>query len=302
MRLFLVILLALTALRMPEPAPDAGDLAAGIRQVESGDYRTALITLDAVVRRLSGDPARKRDLATAHLYAGAAALGTGQSDRASSEMREAARLEPGLTPDAKSLSSEAVALYEKERGHAGKSSKTVPIVVAAGAVAAGGVALAASGGSSASPTTQPFGVTPPTSPVPPPPTPPPTTPRGPLASAFDIHLQGAGTAERHEVTVGSGTLTARFEGTGSEVQVIVNDALGTNVAVDTTYESACKANDKLNAEVHVPVVAGTYSVFVKVGQDVKAACCRLPNCGCAKVGSPSCFFANGQVSIFYPAP
>jgi hypothetical protein len=285
---------------------DAVDLATGIRQVADKDYRAALVTLDGVVRHLGGDTAHQKDRALAHLYRGAAYLGLEQKDKAEAEMREAARLDPTLAPDPQSLSPAAVALFDSARHSAAKSSKsskTVPIVIAGGAAIAGGVALAASGGKDAeSPATQPVVVAPPTTvPVTVPPST--TAPRsGTEASAFGVYLLGAGTSTHREVHVGSGTLVARFEGYGSEVQVIVNDPTGTNVAVDTNFTDVCSISDTLKVEARVPVTPGTYSVVVKVGQDIKAACCRLKKCSCASQKSPSCFFANGQLSVFYPAP
>jgi hypothetical protein len=294
-------LLAVSLLPLPQTANDAAaDLTAGLRQFEEGNLQAAVVTFDGVIRSFGNDPMHRTDLAMAHLYMGAACLGLHQNERAEAEMRKAAQLDPGLVPDPQRLPAAAVALFQRVKGGTKSSKKTVPLIVAGGAAVAGGIAVAASGGKSAtSEPTVPVVTIPPTAPAPPPTPPPTTVPSGPQASAFGIYLVGAGTSERHEVQVGAGTLVARYEGFGSEVQVIVNDPTGTNVAVDTNFKDQCNS-DKLMAEARAQVTAGTYAVIVKVGRNKPSICCREPNCVCKNI--PDCFFANGQISIFYPGP
>lgn len=58
-------------------APDA-ELAAAVRQVESGDFEAGALALESVTRRLAGDAERSPELARAYLYLGIAYIGLSQ--------------------------------------------------------------------------------------------------------------------------------------------------------------------------------------------------------------------------------
>ena len=95
-----------SALLFPTPTlPQQTDaetrLANGIRELEEGSLDAALVTLDGAVQRLKGDPARRKDLARAHLYLAVARLGLRQADSARLQMREALVADPDLALDPK---------------------------------------------------------------------------------------------------------------------------------------------------------------------------------------------------------
>jgi hypothetical protein len=154
----------------------------GIRQVEDGDYDPAIVTLDAVARRLSGDPARTRDLSQAYLYLGIAYIGKGHEAAAKAKFREAVAQIKDLTLSPDKFPPKVIDLFEAAREDArvqaqsataspaaatpaaapasppqkkGGGGKTI-LIIAGLAAAGGGVALAAGGkgsGTSATPTT-----------------------------------------------------------------------------------------------------------------------------------------------------
>src|SRR5258705_7416502 len=64
-------------------------LAAGIRQVEEGDYAAAVITLDRAARALESQKDRANELARAYLYLGIAYVGLGSETSARARFREA---------------------------------------------------------------------------------------------------------------------------------------------------------------------------------------------------------------------
>lgn len=85
---YLALALAFSPGMLPAQSSDP-DLAAGIRQVNEGDFEAALLTLDGAVRRLQSEPGRSRDLAQAYLYLGIAYLGLDQEQPARTKFREA---------------------------------------------------------------------------------------------------------------------------------------------------------------------------------------------------------------------
>ena len=150
----------------------------GIRQVEDGDYDPAIVTLDAAARRLSGDPARTRDLSQAYLYLGIAYIGKGHEAAAKAKFREAVAQIKDLTLSPDKFPPKVIDLFEAAREEAraqAQSAAPAPtttrpaaapppkkggggkaiLIIAGLAAAGGGVALAAGGkgGSSAASTT-----------------------------------------------------------------------------------------------------------------------------------------------------
>lgn len=144
-------------------AQDPG-LAAGIRQVDEGDFEGALATLGPVADRLSAKGGH--DAAQACLYLGIAQLALDQRDAARARFREALGHEPSLRLGPDRFSPKVLAAFEEARrerdaearaarpadqakpeskkGHAGRT-----VLIAGGAVAAGvGIALAVGGGDS----------------------------------------------------------------------------------------------------------------------------------------------------------
>lgn len=151
--LLILATLAPAPLRAAE-APEA-DLATGIRQVQEGDFETAVVTLQGVTRKLEGQTTRRQALAQAHLYLGIAHVALDQSAEAKTAFKAALtqNKELRLTPDR--FSPKVIAAFEEARrevattrpGTASKSGGGKPLLwVAVGGAAAGAVALAASGG------------------------------------------------------------------------------------------------------------------------------------------------------------
>lgn len=151
--LLILATLAPAPLRAAE-APEA-DLATGIRQVQEGDFETAVVTLQGVTRKLEGQTTRRQALAQAHLYLGIAHVALDQSAEAKTAFKAALtqNKELRLTPDR--FSPKVIAAFEEARrevattrpGTASKSGGGKPLLwVAVGGAAAAAVALAASGG------------------------------------------------------------------------------------------------------------------------------------------------------------
>ena len=139
-------------------------LAAGIRQVDEGDFEGAVVTLGPVADRLS--PRGGHDAAQACLYLGIAQLALDQGDAARARFREALGHDPSLRLGADRFSPKVISAFEearREREAAARAAKPVDqakaepkeghaartVLIAGGAVAAGaGIALAAGGGGS----------------------------------------------------------------------------------------------------------------------------------------------------------
>jgi hypothetical protein len=149
----------------PADGQDPG-LAAGIRQVEEGDFEGAVTTLGPVADRLSARGGH--DAAQACLYLGIAHLALDQRDAAVARFGQALGHEPSLRLGPDRFSPKVIAAFEEARrareaaargpapaarskpqgggGHAGRT-----VLIAGGAAAAGvAIALAAGGGGSTS--------------------------------------------------------------------------------------------------------------------------------------------------------
>lgn len=156
-----------------QPAGPDPDLARGVRQVEDGDYDSAIVTLDATARRLAADPGRARDLSQAYLYLGIAYIGKGHEAAAKAKFREAVAQIKDLTLSPDKFPPKVIDLFEaaraearsqdsgaapsprpgaepgatKKKGSGGGGSGGKAVLIVAGlAAAGGGVALAAGGG------------------------------------------------------------------------------------------------------------------------------------------------------------
>jgi hypothetical protein len=163
MRCALALLLFGTLFASSAVADDP-ELAAGVRQVDEGDFEGAIVTLEPVVRRLG--PAGGHDAAQACLYLGIAHLALDHTDAARALFREALDHDPGLKLGADRFSPKVLGAFEDARrereaalaaGHAPAPEKAPAkkgghgraLLLAGAGVAVGvGVAVAASGGSS----------------------------------------------------------------------------------------------------------------------------------------------------------
>jgi len=233
----LFALVTATALLCPPhlsaQAPTDAAVAKGIKEVEDGELDAAIFTLDAAARRLSGDPARTRDLAQAYLYLGVAYLGKGQELAARTKFKEAVQQlrELRLSPD--QFPPKVIDLFESARAEVAApaapapnalsgaapakkgGSKTPLILVGIGAVA-GGIALAAKGGGGSSA--------------------PPATPVGDTRRTVGLGPEVLANAGRREVEVtptAAGTLDAQVSWTEPTANLILylDDASGQAVVV-----------------------------------------------------------------------
>ncbi|HYU43812.1 MAG TPA: tetratricopeptide repeat protein [Vicinamibacteria bacterium] len=142
------------------------DLAAGIRQVEDGDYSAAVITLDRAARAVENQKERAHELARAYLYLGIAYVGLGSETSARARFRDALAQSRDLRLDPEQFPPKVIELFEKAREEnrvpapnaaspaptsapasgGKKKSKTPLILIGLGGAAAAGVAVAAGGG------------------------------------------------------------------------------------------------------------------------------------------------------------
>jgi hypothetical protein len=148
----------------PPPSPDP-ELAAGVRQVEEGDYNVAVITLDRAAQALARQPGRSRELAQAYLYLGIAYVGRGSETAAKAKFREALGQVRDLALAPEQYPPKVVELFEKARDETRqgapvpaapataanparkKRGSRLPLVlIGVGAAGAAGAALALGGG------------------------------------------------------------------------------------------------------------------------------------------------------------
>jgi hypothetical protein len=166
-----LVLMLVVALGSPQRGMGADvdtDLANGVRQAQEGDFENAVVTLDGVVRRLSGQPSRAKDLARAYTYLSIAYLGLSQEQTAKAKFLEAWKADRDMSLSPREFPPRILEFFEKAREEANlpaatrptpappaaarasepkkKGSKTVPILIGAAVLAGVGVAVAAGGG------------------------------------------------------------------------------------------------------------------------------------------------------------
>ena len=170
-----LVLLIVVALGIPQRGMGAdtvdAELANGIRQAQEGDFENAVVSLDGVVRRLSGQPARAKDLARAYTYLSIAYLGLSQEQTAKAKFLEAWKTDRDMSLSPREFPPRILEFFEKAREEARlagpgaataspaprpaavrspepkkKGSKTVPILIGAAVLGGVGVAVAAGGG------------------------------------------------------------------------------------------------------------------------------------------------------------
>ncbi len=91
----------------------ADDLTLGVKQVEEGDFRTAIATLDGVTRRIGSDRTKAKDLSRAYLYMAIAYVGMSQEAAARDKFLEAWRMDTALRLNRKDYSPHVVESFEK---------------------------------------------------------------------------------------------------------------------------------------------------------------------------------------------
>ena len=179
-----LVLLLVVALGSPQRGMGADtvdtELANGVRQAQEGDFENAVVTLDGVVRRLTGQTARAKDLARAYTYLSIAYLGLSQEQTAKAKFLEAWKTDRDMSLSPREFPPRILEFFQKAREEAGLpsppptraspaprptavvspepkkgGSKTVPIVIGAVVLAGVGVAVAAGGGGGNNPTPNP---------------------------------------------------------------------------------------------------------------------------------------------------
>jgi hypothetical protein len=170
-----LVLLLVVALGGPSRGMGADvvdtDLTNGVRQAQEGDFENAVVTLDGVVRRLSGQPSRAKDLARAYTYLSIAYLGLSQEQTAKAKFLEAWKTDRDMSLSPREFPPRILEFFEKAREEAKltspraatplpsprpaaarapepkkKGSKTVPILIGVAVLGGVGVAVAAGGG------------------------------------------------------------------------------------------------------------------------------------------------------------
>ena len=169
-----LVLMLVVALGVPQRAGADTvdtDLANGVRQAQEGDFENAVVTLDGVVRRLSGQPARAKEMARAYTYLSIAYLGLSQEQTAKAKFLEAWKADRDMNLSPREFPPRILEFFERARQEANlptggaksspppppaaavrapepkkKGSKTVPIIIGAAVLAGVGVAVAAGGG------------------------------------------------------------------------------------------------------------------------------------------------------------
>ena len=157
--LSLLVALLNPATLVAEVARPDPELAAGIGQVNAGDFEGALTTLDRVARRLEAQPAGAKERAQALLYLGIAYVALDQNEAARQRFREALALDGSLrlTPDRHSP--KVIAVFEQARrepvaaapGAAKRGGAKLPLLLVGAGAAAAGIAIAAGGGGAQTP-------------------------------------------------------------------------------------------------------------------------------------------------------
>jgi hypothetical protein len=130
------------------------EAAEGIRQVEQGDFETAVVTLDSAIKRLDGQPGRQPLVQNALLQLGVALVALEQRDAAKARFRRALDLDPKLRLREDSFSPKVIGVFEQARIEAaaaappksGGGGVSKPLIFVGLGAAAAGVAVAAGGG------------------------------------------------------------------------------------------------------------------------------------------------------------
>lgn len=139
-------------------APQDPEVVKGIKLVDDGDLDGAILTLDNAARRLTGDPAKAKDLSQAYLYLGIAYVGKGHEAAAKAKFREALGQIKGLTLSPDRFSPKVIDVFEAARQEsarpvaaaapppAKKGGHGKAVLIGVGVLAAGGGVAAAAGG------------------------------------------------------------------------------------------------------------------------------------------------------------
>lgn len=132
------------------------DLLRGIDQVKAGDFESAVLSLEAAIRRLGREPRVVGELALAFVYQGVAYLEMNETALAREKFHQALLREPSFRMDPFEFSPQQIRVFEAVVGQQSATALASPsprrrpaktlAIVAGGAAVAGGVAVAAGGG------------------------------------------------------------------------------------------------------------------------------------------------------------
>jgi hypothetical protein len=105
------------------------DMATGVRQVREGDFDAALITLDGVVKRLSGQPGQAKELARAYTYLAIAYVGLAQQETARAKFLAAWKVDRSMTLSPKEFPPNIIQFFEeaKKEGEEKAKAETKPV-------------------------------------------------------------------------------------------------------------------------------------------------------------------------------
>lgn len=141
--------------------PANPEIEAGIRQVQEGDFETAVITLEAGVRRLARDTPRSPLIVSAAVHLGIAYIALDQREVAKARFKDALAVDPGLRLTTERYSPKVIAAFEEARRERAAQALATPTPskrspapwIVGGVVAVtGGAALLATRGGGSNPT------------------------------------------------------------------------------------------------------------------------------------------------------
>jgi hypothetical protein len=137
--------------------PTDPEVEAGIRQVQEGDFETAVVTLEAASRRLSRDTPHSPLLVRAAVSLGVAYVALDQRETAKARFKDALAQDPGLRLTTERYSPKVIGVFEEARRERAaqalpattpRKHSALPWVLGGVAAAGGTVLLATRGGGS----------------------------------------------------------------------------------------------------------------------------------------------------------
>jgi hypothetical protein len=147
----LAVLLFGWLLGTPSASPSASTaeafLAMGIRQMEDGEFESAVFALDTAVRKMTDEKRSGAGLARAFEYLGAAYAALAQDDLARAKFRAALRTDPSTRMDATTFPARTVKLFSEELAKlqaVKQGRKATKFILAGGVGALGAIAVAVS--------------------------------------------------------------------------------------------------------------------------------------------------------------
>jgi hypothetical protein len=140
--LSVVLFLASVASAAPaETASPDTELAQGIKAAQRGDFDSAIVTLDAVVRRLTAEGGHAEELSRAYTYLSIAYLGLSQEQIAKSKFLEAWKTNHGLELSSTEFPPKVLQFFEKMQREAKAATEARPTSAPSPAATAAAVAV-----------------------------------------------------------------------------------------------------------------------------------------------------------------